>query len=348
MPKRFLVKHVGNMGDLVFLIPPVLATLKKRYPDCHITLVTAWGFKDRQGRWGKRNQSGFCIALMMADPHVDQLVHWHDTKLSLVGDICCEEGRCFPTWNSAYFEQMKRSGAYDAVYELDFGLTVDDNPIQRMYEALDLPDETFSQYQLFFTDQDHATAEAVMQAYPRPRIVLLEALEGETTRGWDPDKIPALEAAITQRYGVAPLWFGSRHIPYWQGRPLTLRENIAWLTHCDAGIGVLSAPLHFAVAVGLPTLTLWGDQPLHRGAPAVFLNQYITQAKRKHRTLLGPSGPVFHMLKKETVSEILTPAEQARQHYRTWTQPGRQATKAVLAPLTVDEVMTVLHDMLYE
>src|SRR3989344_7091066 len=111
MSKRFLVRHVGNMGDLTFFIPPVLATLKKVYPGCHITFMTAWGFKDTRGRWGKRNQDGFCIALMLSSPHIDQLIHYHDSALALDGSLCREEGRRIPTWSKTYYEQQKRDGA---------------------------------------------------------------------------------------------------------------------------------------------------------------------------------------------------------------------------------------------
>lgn len=338
MPKRFLIKHVGNMGDFVFFIPPVLASLKKHYPSCQITLVTAWGYKDQKGKWGKRNQGGFCISLAMTDPHIDELIHWHDTALSLDSTICCEGTRCFPTWNADYYQKQKISSKYDAVYELDFGLGYEDNPIQRMYETVGLTDETFSQYQLYLTEEEKSIAEYVMRDYPRPRIFLLEGLAGRTTRGWDPGKIPGLTAAIWQNYGATPIWFGSAYTPDYHGRPLTLRENIALLTQGDVGIGVMSAPLHFAAAVGLPTITLYGDQPLHRAAPAHFMPG--------HRTIMAPCPRPYRFLKGDAAPASLTPRERETQGWRSWMQPGRQSTKGCLAVVTVDEIVTVLHDML--
>ena len=352
---RFLIRHLGNMGDHVFLIPPVLETLKKVYPGCHITLVTAWGYKTKgftlssskgKEHWGLRNQGGFCIHLMQTNPHVDQLIHWHDTKLSLDGNICHEDGKVFPTWNPAHYEKEKSSGTYDGVWELDFGLGYRDNPIQKMYEAIGLPKETYSRYQLYFTDSDTKVARAVTEPAPRPRIVLLEGLEGTTTRGWDPGKIPALETAIRKTYGVDPIWFGGKYAPQYHGRPLTLRENIATLLFCDAAIGVMSGPIHFAAAVGLPTLALYADHPLHRVAPAFFLNTYIDKPAKKHRTLLGPDQTPYTLLKSQKPDRNLTPAEVATQSFQSWQKPGKQATKSGLASLTVSEVMSVLHDML--
>lgn len=343
---KFLIRHLGNMGDHVFLVPPVLATLKRRYPGCHITLVTAWGYKDSRGRWGKRNQGGFCIHLMQTNPHIDQLVHHHDIQLSLEGTICREDGQNFPTWNRAYYDKQKASGGYNGVCELDFGLGYEDNPIQKMYEAVGLPAETFSKYEIYLTDSDRIAAETIMHTLPHPRIVLLEGLASQTTRGWDPGKIPALTQTIHATYGVFPIWFGSRHVPEYRGRPLSLRENIATLTHANVAIGVMSGPMHFAAAVGTPTLTLYADQPLHRAAPAYFLNQYIQDKHRQHRTLLGPASTPHRFLKGDTPDPNLTPREVAAQDFRDWQHPGRQSSKTGLAAITVDEVMTVLDDMI--
>src|SRR5581483_3744791 len=198
----------------------------------------------------------------------------------------------------------------------------------------------------YLTESDRAVARWVMAEYPRPRIVLLEGLDGRTTRGWDPDKVPALTQAIRSTYGVYPVWFGAKHTPEYHGRPLTLRENIATLEGADVAIGVLSGPLHFAAAVGTPTITLYADQPIHRAAPAYFLNGAIADPKRRHRTLLGPQPSPFTLLKGEEAPKALTSAERSVQGYRSWVEPGRQSTKAAVAPLTVDEVMSVLHDML--
>lgn len=358
---KILIKHVGNMGDLVFILPPVLETLKKKYPNAHLTLITAWGYKKstpylswKKGNklslprvafkttWGERNQGGFGIHLMMTNPHIDQLIHYHSTKTSLTGAICHEDGKSFPTWSDSYYREQKKSGVYDAVHELDFGLDIEDNPIQKMYERIGMPEETYSKYQIYLTDNDHAVARAVMKTTPKPRIVLLETLTGSSTRNWDAAKAKDLAGNIAKSYDHDPIWFGSKYTPEYEGKPLTLRQNIALLTQCDVAIGVLSGPLHFAAAVGLPTITLYCDQPLHRAAPAYFLNAY----HQAHRTILGPSPHPFQFLKYNKQIPGLTPRELREQGFTSWQKPGRQSTKSCLAVITVDEIMTVLHDML--
>ena len=148
------------MGDMVFFVPPILEAIKKKYPDSHITFVTAWGFKNKYGKYGKRNQGGFCISLMMTNPHINQLVHFHSTKLSLTGELCIEEGKAFPTWNSDYYEQQKNNNNYDAVYELDVGIVQDENPLEHLYRDIGMSDEYFSNYKLYFTDHDREVAKS--------------------------------------------------------------------------------------------------------------------------------------------------------------------------------------------
>jgi hypothetical protein len=344
--KKILIKHVGNMGDMVFLVPPALTTLKKIYPQSQITFITAWGYKDKKGRWGQRSLGGHCLALSMTNPHIDHLIHWHDTKLSLSKNICQEEGHKFPTWSQPYYEQIKQSPDYDLDYELDFGINTQDNPIKKMYELMDIPDENFSNYQLYFSDQDLAIAQKVISSVPRPRLVLLESLLGATTRSWDPNKAPALHEKIKQQFKVEPLYFGSRFVPHYQGAPLTLRQNIALLKFCDVAIGTMSGPLHFAAACGLPTITLYCDAPLHRAAPAYFLNKYIDDKQSKHRTIIGPSPTPYRQLKNPLTCDNLTPQEISQQVYKSWSEPGQSSKKSCLAVITVDEIMSVLSDMI--
>lgn len=354
--KKFLVRHVGNMGDMVFLIPPALEMLKKKHPGCHITFVTAWGFKKRKrvfpyiskkDIWGERNQSGFCISLMMTNPHVDQLVHFSTHDLSLEGDICKEEGVSFPTWSQEYYESQKNSGSYDEVFELDVGLSHHENPLDRIYSIVGLEGETFSNYKIYLSKSDLQVAAEVMKDAPSPRIVLLESLAGITTRNWDPEKATELESEIVKTYNVPARWFGGGFVPRYNGRPLTLRENIATLTYCDIGIGVLSGPLHFAAAVGLPTITLYGDHTIERTAPAYFLNPYISDPAKQHRTLLAPTDySNITLLKDDSTLTQLTSTEIARQNYQNWQEPGLQSKKSSLAVVTVEEVMSVLTDAL--
>jgi hypothetical protein len=342
---RILVKHIGNMGDMVLIVPAVVAALKKKHPTSNITFITSWGYKDKKGFWGSRNQSGHSLHLIMTNPSIDQVVHWHDTKLSLDNQICNEDGVSFPTWSKDYYEKQKKSGEFDQVIELDFGIHIDDNPLERAFELAQVDKHSSTFHQIYLTDKDKEVAKFVIDDFPKPRVVLAESLHGITTRNWDTGKTAFLEESIRSKYNVEPIWFGAK-TPLYQGRSLTLRENIATLTFCDVFICVLSGPAHFAAAVGLPTLTLFCDHPLHRATPAYFLNTYIKDPKKKHRTLLGPTGPVMNLLKPSEPYQCLTPAQVKKQKFNSWSKPGRQSTKSCLSVLTVDEVMLVLSDMI--
>jgi hypothetical protein len=340
MPQRILVRHLGNMGDHLFLISPLLAQLKKKYPQSHITLLTTWGYKDYRGRWGMRNQGGHNIALMMHNPHHDQLVHWHDQRLSLHGHICQEEGRRFPTWSRAYYEKSKEK--FDKVIEADFGLRTNDHPLQRIYAAAKLPPSSYGWYEVFLSPKDRSVGAELAATWPRPRILFLEGLAGKTMRGWDSRKVIPLTYAIRQLYGVVPRWFGSAHAPRYHGRPITLRENIAYAAHADIAIGVMSGPLHFVAGVQVPTITLYGGQPLWRAAPSYYLNPHLSEQRRHHVTILGPTCDEPCFLKRDFPCKRMLPALQARCGFRSWAEPGMQNQKSCVAMIPVSQVVKIL------
>ncbi|TSC63494.1 MAG: hypothetical protein G01um1014106_482, partial [Parcubacteria group bacterium Gr01-1014_106] len=295
-PQRVLLKHVGNMGDHLFLVGALLEGIARTWPDAEVTLVTAWGYKDQHGRWGKRNQDGYCIALMKENPHVDQLVHWSDHDCALDGSICVEDGKVFPTWNRAHFHRVAPD--YDVVAELEFGLVTEENPLERIAAAVGLSHLQIGPYPFYGSPRDFEIGEEIASHFPRPRVVFLEGLNSTTMRGWDPGKVPVLTRRFVDA-GITPIWWGAAHAPMVHGRRAQLRENIAFLKHCDIAIGVLGAPMHFATAVGTQTICLYGAQSYARAAPGFFVNPSIADRTRHHLTIFGPTCDEPCLLKRE-------------------------------------------------
>lgn len=341
---RILIKHVGNLGDHLFLVGPLLEVLARRHPDAEVTLVAAWGYKDAHGRWGKRNQDGFCIALMKENPHIDQLVHWHDDACSLDGDICVEEGVHFPTWNPEEYERQKRTA--DLVAELDFGISVFDNPLEKVYETVGLRGETEGRYPFYGTQSDWRVGRAVAARLPRPRVVFLEGLDGPTMRGWDPEKVAALSRRLVEELGITPVWFGAQHPKTYHGRPLTLREHVAFVGSCDLAIGVMGGPMHLAAAAGSQTICLYGGQPLHRAAPSFFINPSLADARARHVTIEGPTCDEPCFLKRDRPCKNLTEEAARTSGFQSWKSPGRQRDKSCVATIPVDTVFAAARETL--
>lgn len=339
-PRHILLKHVGNLGDHVFLVGALLEGLAKVWPSAEVTLVTAWGYKDRRGRWGKRNQDGYCIALMKENPHIDRLVHWSDFGPSLDGRICEEEGRRFPTWNRAHFDL--RRGDYDLVAELEFGLAVEDNPLERMAAAVGIPDAPLGPYPFYGTPEDWTVGNAVAKRLPRPRVVFLEGFDGTTMRGWDPEKVRALKDRFVTELGIVPFWWGARFAPLYQGRRLTLRENIALLGCYDLAIGVLGATMHFAAAAGTQTICLYGAQSYARAAPGFS----FSQERPRHVTIFGPTCDEPCLLKREIPCKNLHGDDRVTTGFESWQRPGRQSDKSCVAAIPVETVFTAAAEAL--
>ncbi len=343
-PNRVLLKHVGNMGDHLFLVGALLDGIARVWPDAQVSLATAWGYKDRRGQWGKRNQDGYCIALMKEHPRVDQLIHWSDMGVSLDARICREEGRAFPTWNRAYFERARRE--YDVAVELDFGLDAEENPLRRFAAAVGLPHLALGPYRVGLSAADREAGGALAARFPRPRVVLLEGLAGTTMRGWDPAKARALFERLRGERGITPLWWGSAFPPLYHGRKLRLREHIAFLAECDLAIGVLGAPMHFAAAAGVQTICLYGAQSYQRVAPAAFFNSSLDDARRHHVTIFGPTCDEPCLLKRALPCKNIRGEARHTTGFRDWARPGRQEDKSCLATIPVDTVFAAAVDAL--
>lgn len=337
MTERLLLKHVGSLGDHLFLVGALLEGIARRRPDAEVTLVTAWGYKDRRGHWGKRNQDGYCITLMKENPHINQLVHWSDENLSLAGRICAEEGRHFPTWNRAHFERIRAD--YHTAVELEFGLSAEENPLERIAAATGLVDTRLGPYPFYATDADWAVGRAVAERLPHPRVALLEGLNGTTMRGWDPVKVQVLEHALSRTLRTPPIWWGEANTPLHHGRRLTLRENIAFLGALDLAIGVMGAPMHFAAAAGVQTICLFGGQSYNRVAPGYFLNPYVPDSTRHHLTIFGPTCDEPCLLKREIPCKNLHGEDRTTTGFKSWREIGRQSDKSCVATIPVEQVL---------
>lgn len=358
-PSRLLLKHVGNMGDHLFLVGALLEGIARASPSTAVTLVTAWGYKDRRGRWGKRNQDGFCIALMKENPHVHTLVHWSDLGCSLAARICVEEGRAFPTWDRAHFDDVKRE--YDAVAELEFGLEIEEDPLERLGTVVGLEHLALGPYPFYGTPNDWAAGRAVAERYPRPRVALLEGLQGTSMRGWDPHNVHMLEERFRTTLKIQPFWWGAQFTPLLRGRKLTLRENIAFLGNCDLAIGVLGAPLHFAAAAGTPTICLFGGQPYARAAPGHSFNRVpassaeagrvggnptVGDPTRHHITVFGPTCDEPCFLKRNIPCKNLHGEDRVTTGFESWQRPGRQSDKSCVAAIPVETVFAAAAEAL--
>lgn len=343
-PKRVLLKHVGNLGDHLFLVGALLEGLARVWPEAEISLVAAWGYKDHHGRWGKRDQDGYAIALMKENPHVDHLIHWSDLSRSLDAKICVEEGRAFPTWDRAHFDAVARD--YDVVAELEFGLEIEENPLERIAAAAGLPRLAIGPYPLYATADDQAVGRAIADRFPRPRVVFLEGVDGTSMRGWDPAKAQILEERLMQTIAVRPIWWGAQFPSLYRGRKLTLRENISFLGNCDLAIGVMGAPMHFAASAGVQTLCLYGAQPYRRAAPGFFFNPTIPDQVRQHVTIFGPTCDEPCFLKRAVPCKNLRGEDRITTGFQRWQQPGRQADKSCVSAIPVQTVFAATQNIL--
>jgi len=337
---RILIKHVGALGDSIFFLPPIIHTYRKKYPQAQITLLIAWGPRDKEGCFHSRGFDGFTLNLMMTNPEIDELAHYSDRKQSLRKEICIEEGVRFATWNKTILEKKKKE--YDLFFEADLGVPHIDDPLQFLYKKYHLKSD-FTNYKIYTTQSDKLIVDQIIKNYSCPRILICEGIEAETMRGWSREQTEELIKKIKKELGVSPVWFGSKNILDYFGKKINIRQSAEFASRFDIAIGVLSATMHICAGVGVQTITLYGGMPKKRGAPEYFLNKYIKDQNKRHVTIMAPECDTHCFLKKENGPCVLSPNNSL---WQSWQKPGNQKIKNCLVKISVEDVFRILKNIL--
>ncbi|MCL5029021.1 MAG: hypothetical protein M1480_08385 [Bacteroidetes bacterium] len=358
---RVLIKHVGGIGDFIFFVPPIVESLKNKYPlasvdvltTCSINrtvkikLISKWPFVGRRyvRIWGEpqSSRSGYCVDLIVANPFVDNVINFHSNKVDLDGRFLstyCYD-RCIKTWNLKYLNKVVSKNIYDKFLDIDsVQLNRFSNPLRILFSKLGEGDIYYSNYKTYTTEGDKRKIDGIIKKYPQPRILFCEGVDSLAMRSWTSEKVAALTQMIKEKYSVDPIWFGKRDIPIIDGRPLTLREHAEFARRCDVAIGNANGPFHLAASVGVTTILLLSLLSVERVAPEYHLNPYINNSNLLHVTVHALECDKHCDLKpKEPCDQFGSIIEQG---WNSSDDPGRQSTKSCGAAIRVETVYETL------
>ena len=134
----------------------------------------------------------------------------------------------------------------------------------------------------------------------RDRLIAIHPGAGAPVKRWPPERYAQVGDALYQRYGAKVIITGSRAelgLAWWVAADMraeaivaagetTLGQLAALLARCDLVIGSDSGPLHLAVAVGTPTVHMYGPAD-----PSLF-GPWAPGDEARHRILISPMGCV--------------------------------------------------------
>jgi len=279
-PKKIVIIQLRRIGDVLICTPAVRA-LRKTFPECHVAFLTE-----------KESAS-----LLSQNPYLDELIVWDKKKYSnpfySVGEILQIRGKSFDTVidffgnpRSAWASFL--SGArYRIGYDLkgrgilyNVKVKTDSNPKYAAQSRLDvlriLGIKTTNVNLDFFLGEN---AESFAQRFleeknvkPKDFVISISPTARRHFNRWLLDRyaelcdwlIDQFNAKIILVWGPGEKSVAEKLASLMKKEPIisaptpTLRELGAILKRCDLHIGNDNGTKHIAVAVGLPTLTIYG------------------------------------------------------------------------------------------
>jgi ADP-heptose:LPS heptosyltransferase len=253
--KRILIHRSGSAGDLLF-ITPLLRELKAKWPQCQIVFNC-----EQRYRW-----------VLEHNPHVDQCVSpplVRETVEAFDAQIDLE--------SASEFSPLAKTHILTEVYASVADIELSD--IKTLYSPLP------------------AVAEKVKQRFPKTNIkrVGISLLSDSVIRDYPYSRclevIGALMKANIQVVLLGKSATGVKSTPLFidlagEKPSLTWEESTAFMQTCDLVLGPDSSAIHFAGAMGIPSLGLFGPFLAKLRIPS----QPATQAIQG----IGPCAPCFH------------------------------------------------------
>ena len=351
--RRVLVIRPDHLGDLLF-ITPALRALRQRYPGTHITaLVGPWGAPalannphvdeiirlpfpgfSRQPkpspwqpygllrRWARQLRGHYDLAFIL------RFDHWWGALLAYLASVPQRVGYAVPEVTPFLSHAVPYSGGR---HEVEQNVRLIDGGALDMHPS-DHPSTTDApgHHPLEFHIPQHAIAWA-RDLWRNTRPIAIHPGAGAAVKLWRTERWTAVADALTNATGARILLTGSE-----TERPLcleiaaqmetealvmagktTLDQLAATFADCRLVLGLDSGPLHLAVAVGTPTVHLYGPvDPAAFGPWGVRERHPVVVSAWPcipcDRLDYGPEELAYHPCVREIqVDAVLTAAQQA-------------------------------------
>ena len=293
MTERILCIQLRRIGDVLMTTPAVRA-LRRAYPRAHIAFLTeapadqvyrhsphvdeviVW---PRKAGVGERLKAAWALRRRRFDAVLDFFGNPTSAQITRLTGAPTRVGFDFPGRRRAYTHRIRTpEGRRFAAYHKTLLL----QPLGAEPDGL-LPE-------IHYGEHEHAYAQrqaAELGIVPGDFVVALSPVSRQPYKVWPAQRFAAVADALAERYGAKILLFwgpgeedmvdavraAMTHSAL-PGYPVpTLLEMAALLQRCDVYVGNDNGPRHFAVAVGTPTVAVFGrphpenwtppDEPRH-------------------------------------------------------------------------------------
>jgi lipopolysaccharide heptosyltransferase II len=288
-PNKILVIQLKRAGDVI-VTTPVLPALRRILPKVDIDFLVDAPFAslldhhpdirrthlyDRQAPWKSwhrlREESYDCILDFQSSPR--------SVIAGLLSGAKRRAGYRVSFWGQFFTESIKRPGSSVSVTEGKMTL------IRSLWPEVGPAGER----RIYLTLEERQWAESVMPTTTGAKMVGLVPTHRRTSRRWGADSFVQLAQLLAKKGAMTWLFWGpgekeyvetiAKKAPDSRMIPATsLRQMAALLERCQTVVTNDNGPMHLAVAVGTPTVTLYGPTNPLAWNPGVLPHRVI-QAK---------------------------------------------------------------------
>lgn len=292
-PARILVIRPDHLGDLLFTTP-ALRALRQRYPDAHITaLVGPWGATvlsnnpqldeiislpfpafSRQPKaslwqpyrllfsWARQLRGRFDLAFVL------RFDHWWGTTLAYLARVPRRVGYAMPECTPFLSDPVPYvAGRHEVAQNLS--LVLWDVLDKKRPDLLNGPRSKDHPLEFHIPEQANAW---VGRALPAAPLIAIHPGAGAAIKLWQVERWAAVGDALAEEMSAKVLLTGAqderalcleiaarmKHTVQVMAGETTLDQLAALLSRCRLVLGPDSGPLHLAVALGTPTVHLYG------------------------------------------------------------------------------------------
>jgi lipopolysaccharide heptosyltransferase II len=268
-PRRVLLIQLKRAGDVV-LATAVLPILAQRLPEAQIDFLVGKDFApilennpwihevlpyDGDHAWGTLRR----IRAQRYDWVIDFQSSPRTALLCLASAAAVRAGYQVPFWGGTYGRTVPRPKGSESVVRGKCAL------IELLVGSV----ETLPESRLFLSAEEKDWSQRVIGASPGRGVVGMVPAHRRASRRWRADGFAAAARDFQERGFDVWLFWGPGEQSYVEGvraaapgsrmtPPTSLRQMAALLARCDVVVTNDSGPMHLAVAVGVPTVTVYG------------------------------------------------------------------------------------------
>ncbi len=152
------------------------------------------------------------------------------------------------------------------------------NMVQSYMSDIDLDRKNY-QTKIYLTDEDINLAKKYLETIDNKKKII--AIQDDFARKWNATEVEKIKKMLIQNFHLVEIGDSMT----FNNKKLNIRQAAAVTSLCDLYLGGISANLHAAVAVNIPTIGISCAFNPEWDMPEYYQNEFIEDPKKKHITV---------------------------------------------------------------